>query len=171
MVVGFDPLVGDGAQVLVLGTLPGTESLRAGRYYESASNGFWRLIGDASGGALPGEYGMRVVDLAARRIAIWDVLYAAKRFGAADEAIDLTTRVTNDFVPFFQAHPTIRFVCFNGKQAERDFRDLVLPTLWGKITPVWLIGLPSSSGAYALAYARKLEQWKRTFSIALGHAH
>ena len=45
----FPPVAGPGTRLLILGSLPGAASLRAGRSYAHPQNGFWRLIGAATG--------------------------------------------------------------------------------------------------------------------------
>ena len=42
---GFPPVVNRESRVLVLGTLPGPESLRQRQYYAQSRNAFWRIMG------------------------------------------------------------------------------------------------------------------------------
>ncbi len=48
-------------------------------------------------------------------IALWDVLSAFERKGSADSAY--TEVIPNDFKQFFQDHPAIKRVLFNGKKS------------------------------------------------------
>ena len=45
----FDPVVDAHTRLLILGSLPGDASLKAGQYYGHPQNGFWRLIGGVIG--------------------------------------------------------------------------------------------------------------------------
>jgi hypothetical protein len=52
----FDPVVDAQTRLLILGSLPGDASLKAGQYYGHPQNGFWRLVGGVIGidlGTLP----------------------------------------------------------------------------------------------------------------------
>ncbi len=44
MIRGFDPIVGPGARVLVLGTIPSARSLELGQYYGHSRNAFWPIM-------------------------------------------------------------------------------------------------------------------------------
>ena len=84
----FAPVAPPGTRLLILGSLPGEASLRAGQYYAHPQNGFWRLIGAAIGreiAALP--YPDRLAALAAAGVGLWDVVASAERPGSADAAI------------------------------------------------------------------------------------
>jgi len=73
--------------VLVLGTLPGPESLRQRQYYAQSRNVFWRTMGELVGAGPELPYLRRLEVLVERRIALWDVCAAAERSGALDAAI------------------------------------------------------------------------------------
>ena len=80
------------ARLLILGSLPGEASLAAQRYYAHPTNQFWRLLGSAIGEELAGlGYHERVQRLAAREIALWDVVAEARRQGSLDGAIRAAT--------------------------------------------------------------------------------
>ena len=49
----FDPVVDANTRLLILGSLPGDASLKAGQYYGHPQNGFWRLVGGVIGVDLP----------------------------------------------------------------------------------------------------------------------
>jgi hypoxanthine-DNA glycosylase len=146
------PVGSDDAVLLILGSLPGEASLAAQRYYAHPQNQFWRLLGEALGEPLAEvDYDDRLARLAARRVALWDVVAEARRTGSLDGAIREAT--TNPLARFAGSHPSLRSVAFNGKTAARIGR----PALEGR--QLTLIDLPSSSPAYTLAYGAKAERW------------
>jgi double-stranded uracil-DNA glycosylase len=148
------PVGSSDARLLILGSLPGEASLKAQRYYAHPQNQFWRLLGAAIGEELSAiPYGDRLICLAARGIALWDVVGEARRQGSLDGAIRGAT--PNRLVEYAATHPRLRAVAFNGKTAARLGRLALV-----ELGTVQLIDLPSSSPAYTMAFADKLELWK-----------
>lgn len=44
MLTSFDPIIDYRAQILILGTMSGEESLAAGQYYAHPKNQFWKIM-------------------------------------------------------------------------------------------------------------------------------
>jgi double-stranded uracil-DNA glycosylase len=147
------PVGSPDARLLILGSLPGEASLRAQRYYAHPQNQFWRLLGQAIGEDLGSlDYGLRLERLAARRIALWDVIGEARREGSLDGAI--RGAASNELAAFAAGHPDLQAIAFNGKTAARIGRAAL-----GDLPGMALVDLPSSSPAYTLGFAEKAEQW------------
>ena len=148
------PPAGSGdALLLILGSLPGEASLAAQRYYAHPQNQFWRLLGHAIGEELAGlPYDDRLARLAARRIALWDVVGEARRLGSLDGSIRGAS--ANPLTAYIATHPQLKAVAFNGKTAARLGR-LAL----GAPIQIQLIDLPSSSPAYTLPFQEKARAW------------
>src|SRR3954451_23432881 len=106
-ICSFPPLESATACTLILGTMPGAASLRAGQYYAHPRNAFWTIIGELLGFDARLDYAARIDHLAAARIAVWDVLQSCERPGSLDSNIDRQSVVPNDFPGFFAAHPRI----------------------------------------------------------------
>lgn len=155
---GFPPVVGDGARVLVLGSMPGQASLAAQEYYAYKQNAFWRIMGDLVGAKPELPYAQRLERLKSAGIALWDVMAACERQGSLDADIVASSIQANDFAGFFATYPGISRVFFNGASAETSFRRLVLPALADR--GLHLTRLPSTSPAHAASsYADKLAAW------------
>ncbi len=84
----FPPVVDDRTRLLLLGSLPGEESLARGQYYANPRNQFWRLIGAVIERDLVGlDYEARLESLLAAGVGLWDTVAEANRTGSLDTAI------------------------------------------------------------------------------------
>lgn len=155
----FPPIENPNAHILILGSMPGKESLRAGQYYAHPRNAFWPIMGELIGAVPTLPYAARIQKLQSAGIALWDVLASCSRRGSMDADIEAATIRANDFASFFRTHPHIIHAFFNGTMAEQCFRKHVQPLL-GHL-PLHYQRLPSTSPAHAaLSYTRKLEAWR-----------
>lgn len=154
----FAPVAEGTATLLILGSMPGLASLRAGQYYAHPRNQFWRILGEIVGLDPAQPYAERLGRLTSSGIALWDVLKSCTRAGSLDAHIERGSIVPNDFARFFAGHPQIRRVVFNGTTAERYFLRHVLPGLPARRMDC--VRLPSTSPANAaLSYGQKLAAW------------
>lgn len=142
---------------MILGTMPGEQSLRLGQYYGNPRNHFWRLVYALFGdGITPhAEYAERIAFVRRHGIALWDVLASCEREGSLDSRI--RQEQANDFAAFFAEHPLIRHVFFNGAAAEKLFLKHAASSL-GEL-PLTFHRLPSSSPALTVAFEQKLGAW------------
>ena len=84
----FAPVADERTRILVLGSLPGEESLARSRYYANPRNQFWTLIGGVAGVDLQAlGYEARLEALLGARIGLWDTVASATRTGSLDGAI------------------------------------------------------------------------------------
>ena len=165
---GFQPIGTARARVLILGSLPGAESLRRGQYYAQPRNGFWTILGTLVGAGPDVPYEDRLARLEGAGIALWDVCAAARRTGSLDAAIERDSVEVNDFAAFYAAHPQLRRVCFNGRTAAALYRRRVLPTLPALQQSLQQVELPSTSPAHAsLPVAAKLMRWREALAPIL----
>ncbi len=152
----FAPIADARARILILGSMPGVESLRRQQYYAHPHNRFWPLLGELLGFDAHARYETRARALIRSRVALWDVLKHCERTGSLDSSI--RAGMANDFARFFSAHPAIQVVFFNGLTAEASYRRLVLPGLAGKTLRYET--LPSTSPANAgISLAKKKRVW------------
>ena len=139
---GFAPIAAPDASVLILGSLPSQLSLQKQEYYGNPQNAFWRVMGELFGARPDETYTKRARTLQQNGIAVWDVLLSSIRPGSMDAAIDLSTARPNDFPAFFDAHPDIELICFNGKKAPNS--PSMDPPPSSLDPPAVLAGSPSS---------------------------
>ena len=156
----FPPLSIPQARVLVLGSMPGLASLRLQQYYGHPQNAFWKIVGEVLGFDPALAYQLRTAALIERRVALWDVLASCVRDGSLDADIDDASVVANDFAAFFDAHPQIVRVCFNGAKAESVYRKHVRPQL-DTSRGIHYLRLPSTSPAHAgMRLQAKVAAWR-----------
>ncbi|MDI9369388.1 MAG: DNA-deoxyinosine glycosylase [Synergistaceae bacterium] len=147
------------AVALILGSMPGEASLRAGQYYAHPRNAFWPVMEAVLGVGADLPYEERIAALIDRRVALWDVLASCVRPGSLDSDIVDSTAVPNDLPGFLTEHPLVRTVFFNGTKAEQAWRRHIAPALPG--SPLRLVRLPSTSPANAsYSTERKIEAWR-----------
>ena len=149
----FAPVTRPDTRLIVLGSLPGARSLAEGRYYANPLNQFWRLIGGVIGRDLgPLGYEARLEVLLEAGIGLWDTIAAATREGSLDA--DIRLHEASDLDALRAAHPGLRALAFNGRKAAAIGRRQLADA-----AGIGLVDLPSSSPAYTLAFAKKLEAW------------
>lgn len=162
VLTSFPEIITPDSTVLILGSMPGTLSLRREQYYAHPRNDFWRIMGDLVGVPVESDYPVRIAHLKQTGIALWDSLKYCVRPGSLDAAIVAGSEEPNDFTALLADHPALRAIAFNGKKSEQVFRQQVLPTIpAADVQRLALIGLPSTSPANAgFTYEQKLARWR-----------
>jgi double-stranded uracil-DNA glycosylase len=157
-IYSFAPVIREGCNTLILGSMPGEASLKAAEYYAHPRNQFWPIVLNLLEQPPTLSYQERLNCLQHAGLGLWDVLGSCTREGSLDQAIQNAS--ANDFGTLLTQHPHIQRVFFNGAKAETLFRRLVLPGL-PQQRPLTLQRLPSTSPAHAgWSQARKQEAWR-----------
>ncbi|HEY3180335.1 MAG TPA: DNA-deoxyinosine glycosylase [Casimicrobiaceae bacterium] len=149
---GLPPILAADARVLILGSFPSEASLAARQYYAHPRNHFWPVLGALLNEPLVTmSYPARTACVRAHGIAIWDTIIACEREGSLDAAIRNAER--GEIARVRRVARGLRAVCFNGGTAARA------EPAWRAAGFATLI-LPSTSPAYTLPFARKIEAWR-----------
>lgn len=159
-VTSFNAFAQADATVLILGSMPGVESLRQQQYYAYKHNCFWKIMGELFDFDYKIRYEERINHLLKNHIALWDTVQCCVRPGSLDS--DIKNAKPNDFEKLFKNCPNITKVFFNGQAAHKLFikhkKQMSLPKLE-------LISLPSTSPANAaMSYEKKLHMWQKVIS-------
>ena len=158
-IYSFPPIADTNASVLILGSMPGKESLRTQQYYAHRRNAFWPIMGDLIGAVPALPYESRIQILKSTGIAVWDVLASCTRDSSLDSDIEVDSACANDFASFFSNHSGITHVFFNGAMAEKYFHTLVHESVESRLLQYQR--LPSTSPANAsMRYDQKLIAWQ-----------
>jgi TDG/mug DNA glycosylase family protein len=167
-VFSFPAIIGTGARVLILGSMPGVASLGASQYYAHARNQFWPLMGELCGATPDLPYAQRLQVLLDHHIALWDVLHSCVRPGSLDASIEHTSAQPNDLVHLLRQADTIGRICCNGGTAHLALKRHFEVPLAQDFPRLQVLRLPSTSPANASwSYARKLNAWRSALNIAL----
>jgi TDG/mug DNA glycosylase family protein len=156
-VISFPPISTPAATVLILGSMPGERSLRDSQYYAHPQNAFWKVMGQIIGLDPLAPYADRILKMNKAGVALWDVIRRCERPGSLDGDILKSSIEPNDFASFFQDHPQIKLVCFNGGTAAQSFQRHVVPNL-GPLELKYL-RMPSTSPAHTMSFTNKVEAW------------
>lgn len=161
MLTSFPYLAHSSATTLILGSMPGIKSLDENQYYAHPRNAFWKIMSSVLGFDINLSYPERCQQLTQNNIALWDVMQHCERDGSLDSAIIEDSIVPNNFHQFFEKHPRITHIGFNGRKAEHAFQRYVLPELIDSHT-LEFTNLPSTSPAYAsMKFEEKLAIWSK----------
>ena len=143
---GFEPLMCDIPKIVIMGTLPGRESLEHKEYYYSNSNRIWQVLCLLTGETIPRNYEQKKALLAKYHIVLGDYYKSAIRPGSDDRKIQ--DGIPNDMVAFIRENPTIDTFAINGfgkyKKFGKRIRNSLSAGLPGKMIRV--LSLPDTSG-------------------------
>jgi len=146
--------VGDSlSKILILGSIPGKESLRQHQYYAYPQNQFWKIVYSLFNTPVDDNYDDKILFLKKNNIALWDVIKSCYREGSLDSNIKMEQ--ANDFESLFKNYPNIEYVFFNGLKAYNVFKKKV-GFNFGNIK---FQRLESTSPANTKKFEYKLDNW------------
>lgn len=152
------PIVDSSTRVLIVGSMPGKQSLEKQQYYGNPRNHFWPIMGELLQIAIPNDYTERIALLKNNAIGLWDTIATCEREGSLDAAI--RNEKPNDFQTLFEQYPNIQLVLFNGAKAFEVFKKHIgLELLEGRAYKK----MPSTSpipGKNIKTFTEKLEDWR-----------
>ncbi|WHH60297.1 DNA-deoxyinosine glycosylase [Petroclostridium sp. X23] len=151
----FGPIVDKNAKVLILGSMPGKESLKMQQYYAYRRNHFWEIICSIFDESVNDDYKQKIIFLKEHGLALWDVINSCEREGSLDA--NIRNEEINDFTLFLKQYPNIKHVCFNGAKAESSFKKYIG---FNRFNGIKFYRLPSTSPANTQHYDQKIAAWK-----------
>jgi len=152
----FAPVVNKDSTILIVGSMPGGQSLQMQQYYGNPRNHFWSIMYALYEEPVPRDYEERLAFLLSKRIALWDVLHRCNRQGSLDT--NIKDEEVNDFAGFYRQYDSIKAVLFNGTKAGSVYRKRVA----SQADKHYAL-LPSSSpvpGKYNKSLEEKIEAWR-----------
>lgn len=153
----FPYFIDSKTEILILGTMPGAQSLAKQEYYANPRNHFWKIIFTLFGGLpIPENFEEKIKNLQSNKIGLWDVLENCERKGSLD--IHIKNQKENDFVALLEKYPAITKIVFNGKQSHAFFYKR-----FGQIKGITYYVMPSTSPANTMTFENKLKIWSSCF--------
>ncbi len=144
---GLAPIYDDNSKILILGTMPGKDSLEKHEYYASTNNCFWYIMAELFNERKKFlNYDEKISCLKKNKIALWDIYHSCDRESSKDK--DIRNEVYNDINKFIKENPSIKHVVFNGKKAS---------TVQINVDSSIAI---STSNAYPMSKENKVKAWK-----------
>lgn len=154
----LEPWIDDKTRILIVGTMPGDESIKKQMYYANPHNKFWIYIEKILNNGQKLEENERQLLLQSYHIGLWDSLSICERDGSLDSKIK--NYKPNDFSKF----QSVKYILFNGKKAAKYFEKYNAKYLSNR----HFFSLPSTSPANAaMPNAVKFEEWKKILLFVL----
>ena len=164
----FDPIYDENCEILILGTVPGRESLDSYEYYRDSRNRMWEVIEEVFGGEVTSlNYDKKKEYLLDKHIALWDVCESCDRVGSRDDTI---SNVRFNDIKGLIKKTKIRAIICNGGTPSGPHKDGALyylleyiKTLPGERLPevMVIVGAPSTSSQNGHYAGEKLiDAWK-----------
>lgn len=152
---GLPPVINKTTEYLILGTMPGEESLLNQEYYNNSRNQFWNIISSVfNNDSRFLDYNDKLNILAKNKIGLWDVLDTCEREGSLDS--NIKSQTINNFDKLFNDFPNIKRVIFNGQESYAYFKSQNLDQSGKEF-----IYLTSTSSANThKTFEQKLQVWK-----------
>ena len=156
----LEPQISANTKIMVIGSMPGEESLRRQQYYGHPQNNFWKFVAATFPEIeLNLPYEKRLSLLLKRGIGLWDVLQSCYRQGSLDSAIK--NMEINDFTLLSAKAPQVCKLLFNGKKAYETFIKSKNVD-WAEQNKIELVLMPSTSPANASQTREwKLNLWRQ----------
>lgn len=122
-IYSLDPILHSQTKVLILGSMPGQQSLEKQQYYAHPRNQFWKILFTMFSQPETTDYHKRIALLQANDIGLWDVIHSCVRKGSLDA--NIKEERANDIATLLQTNQNIRFVAFNGGKAFQTFKKFI----------------------------------------------
>ena len=162
MVKGFASIIDGKAEVLLLGTFPGQESLDRKEYYGNPANQFWDILCEVFGVLRqPASYTEKRDILARNHVALWDIIDECDKKGksSADGDINWGTAIFNDINSLLNEFSNIKKIIFASRICEEKFNKKIKGSISREDIVFGLVPSPSRANAH-FSFKDKVAVWK-----------
>ncbi len=152
------PVIDLSTKVLIVGSMPGKQSLEKQQYYGNPRNHFWSIIGEVLEIAIPDVYEKRLQLLKSNHIGLLDTIASCERKGSLDAAI--RNEKPNNFQRLFEHYPNIELVLFNGTKAYDVFKKHIGFVVLGDRAYQKMPSTSPIPGKNIKSFEDKLKDWQ-----------
>ncbi len=149
----FPPIIDHCSEILILGSVPGAQSLKMQQYYAHPQNQFWKILFHLFDEPFSADYHQKIKVLKRHNVALWDVIESCERKGSLDT--EIRNEIDNDIQQLIDNHPKIKIIFCNG---QKSYKNLI--KILGKDFKIPIVVLPSTSPLHTVKLEEKLEKWK-----------
>ncbi|KAB8126582.1 DNA-deoxyinosine glycosylase [Gracilibacillus oryzae] len=156
-IYALDPIIDKHSRILILGSIPGRQSLIKQQYYGNKQNHFWPILFTIFDQEEIESYDEKIEFLQDKRIALWDTIGSCYREGSLDSKI--IEAEPNPLHDLLSQYPNIQKIGCNGVKSYQTFQKH-FPHLMNQYD---VRKLPSSSpipGRYTKTFQEKVAIWK-----------
>ena len=151
-VQSLPPIIDESSEILILGTMPGKESLRSKEYYAAPNNSFWKIMKRLFNSNMEFKnYEEKVSCLKKHHIALWDTLQSCERESSLDS--NIKEEEYNDIDDLLSRYPQIKKVIINGKKAANYYKTRLPSSI-----------AYSTSNACAKKVEEKIQNWSNVLN-------
>ena len=151
-VQSLSPVIDKDSEILILGTMPGKESLRSKEYYAAPNNSFWKIMKRLFNSNMEfKDYEEKISCLKKHHIALWDTLQSCERESSLDS--NIKEEEYNDIDGLLSRYPQIKKVVFNGKKAANYYKTRLPSSI-----------AYSTSNACATEIGEKIKNWENALT-------
>lgn len=111
---GFEPIIFENSQVLILGSFPSVKSRENNFYYANPQNRFWKMIANFFNENLPFSINEKIEFCRKHKIALWDVVEQSCITGSSDNQLSKTIIKFSDIDSLLKKYSNISKILCNG---------------------------------------------------------
>lgn len=152
-IYSFPPIISKDSKILILGSIPGVQSLEKQEYYGHPQNQFWKILFTLREENFTNNYAEKLEFLKKNKIALWDTIESCERKGSKDT--EIKNEVENSVSELIASFPNIQAIFCNG---QKSYKNLLKIMDKNQSLPVFV--LPSTSPLHTISLEKKLESWK-----------
>ncbi len=114
---GFEPLIYEDSEILILGSFPSVKSRENNFYYGNPRNRFWKILAAAFSEDMPKTIIEKQELCRKHKIALWDIYIASDLKGSSDVALFKSNSILSDIPSLLKSHKNIKKILCNGALA------------------------------------------------------